>query len=215
MDKTNPIIERLGLTPEQLIGYPYAGLLAALLCAIVNPDFVKHIVDTLGTLLSTLVVLGTGVGIYAIYFKIIGEWFLYPLHHAIHRSTDNICKTINENYTSTTAYLGYLGVRIGKRRMAYEAIKSSFFNPPELRRRIQLSHGEVHVLYLTAIETFACALYIYFFNTPLPIKYFLILSGISLLGAIGFDIRQHSLETHLMKTKESELKEFLQKGCYL
>lgn len=208
MDTNSSLLKSLGVTSEQMIGYAYAGLLAALCYAIVDAQSIKALIEALGAFLSTLVFLGLGIGIYTFYFLVLGEFILYPLQHLIHLLIDKICKQTGKKHTSAISLIGFFGVPLGYRRSAYEAIKSSFFNIED-RKRIQLAHGELHVLYLTAVEFTVVAIYLRFFlgNTNPNI---VILAIIAYIGALIGDIRQHSLEAYKLNSYGQEkVKEFL------
>lgn len=214
MDEKTSLLQTLGVTPEQIIGYAYAGLLAAACFAIVDSQSIKSFIDSIGSLLSTLIFLGLGIGIYTFYFLVLGEFILYPFQHFLHRLMDKIRKKSGAQHTSTIAFIGYLGVPIGYRRAAYEAIKSDFYDVEE-RKRIQLAHGELHVLYLTAVELSVTALYLRFAlgNSNLQ---FIVMALIAYLGALIGDTRQHSLEAHKLKTYGQEkVKNFLLEIGYI
>lgn len=51
------IVSLLGVTPEQLIGYCYAGLIATLILAQIEPKFVKDTINTIHPLLTLIVTL--------------------------------------------------------------------------------------------------------------------------------------------------------------
>jgi len=213
MTTEDALIKRLSVTPEQLIGYAYGGLLAVLILAIIQPSFVQSLVSSLGGILATLVALGVGVGIYVLYFKVIGEFALYLIQHAVHRVFDWVRKTPPEKHTSCVAYLGYMGVGFGYRRAAYETIKASCYEI-ETCRRMQVSHGELHVLYLTAVETGIAAGYLWIAGrdyTP-----WLLTAGIAYIAALIADTRQHFLEAAMLRAQpEAKIRKFLTDGGFL
>jgi len=214
MDEKNSLLQTLGVTPEQIIGYAYAGLFAAACFAIVDSQSIKTFIDSLGALLSTLIFLGLGIGIYTFYFLVLGEFVLYPFQHFFHGLMDKIRNRTGARHTSTIAFIGYLGVPAGYRRAAYEAIKSNFYDVDE-RRRIQLAHGELHVLYLTAVELSITAIYLKFVLGNGNVQ-FAVMALIAYLGALVGDTRQHSLEAYKLKTYGQEkVKAFLSEIGYI
>lgn len=220
MEERESLIKTLGVTPENLLGYSYAGLLATLCIAIIRPQIVEDLRNSLGTLLSTLIVLGFGVGIYTFYFKILGELILYPFQHRLHAAWDRVRKLSGAKHSCDMAYLGYLGVRsLALQRAAYEDIKASFYEA-EARRRIHLEHGELHILYLTAVEFAAFSLYLWI-GDLWPTQrsqglFFSVTAIVSYLGALLADTRQHSRETQMLKAcGEPRIRDFLSAGGYI
>lgn len=212
MATEDAVIVRLGLTPEQLVGYSYAGLLSTFIATLLEPDAVSRIVMALGGVLSGLVALALGVGIYVLYFKILGEFVLYPLQHLVHLALDRLRGKVGSHVTSCVRYLGGLGVPVGQRRAAYEALKASFY-PEPLRRRIQLAHGELHVLYLTAVECSAAALYLQMSGRQAQI-WWVVAASVYFAALVG-DLRQHTLECHMLKSRrQPEVNKFLTDGGY-
>ncbi len=214
-DKTeHPLVKSFGVTPEKVVGYAYAGLLAAVCLGLARPDILEQVVEALGLLLSVAVAFAIGIGIYAFYFNVIGEFILYPFQHTLHFLLDLIWRKTGQNHTCDIAYLGYLGVPIGLRRQAYETLKSEFYEL-ERRRRIQLAHGEIHVLYLTFVELIVVGIYLVF-HQSIPHAPFLFASLIVYFGALIADIKQHSIEAHLLKAyNEKELRKFLIKRGFI
>lgn len=211
-EEENAIVSRLGVTPEQLIGYVYSGILAVFIVTQVEPAFIKKTIDTTTALLFTIIALIIGIGLYVFYFRIIGEFVLYPFQHLVHWFVDRLRGKTGREHTSCVRYFGALGVPVGFRRFAYEAIMA-LFHSDDVRRRIQLQHGELHVLYLTAVEGFAAAAYLFFQGRDFQI--WLVVGTVFFLGALLGDLRQHMLECTMIKAKgEQEVKKFLKDvGC--
>ncbi len=216
MATENEVLSKLGLTPEQIVGYVYAGMFIAFAVVAVDAPFVKEAVKSLGGLLSTMVVLSLGVGAFVFYRRIIGEFVLYHAHHAVHRTLDLVLGRKGHALTSCTAYLAFKGVPLGSRRAAYTAIREVFFDK-HARRRLDLAHGEIHVLYLTAIGCFAVTLYLLFDHAGgLTNNAWPSVGALSYLGALWADIQQHSVETQMLKVlDEAKLRSFLEGGGYL
>ena len=216
MSNSNPITEfgRYGLTPEHLLGYTYAGLLTLLYCVILFPAEIKGLIDTLGGLISVFMVVGLGIGVFVFYFRIIGDFFIYPFQHIVHFLIDRIRNVEGSNSTSIIWYLGNFGVPLGMRRAAYQTCKAEFISK-DVRLNVFLSHGELHVLYLTSIETFI--VWFYYLKSQLVNNYLLLVIGIiCFLGAILGDTYQHILETRLLKAAgRTRLKNFLIKHGFV
>lgn len=214
MDTENELLSRLGVTPEQVVGYFYAGLFSAVVCSLVAPAATKATVDNLGPVLATLAAFALGVGIYVLYRRLIGELLLYPIYHAVHGLIDALFRRPPERRTSTTNYLGGLGVPLGCRRIAYTTIREVLFDT-ETQRRLDLAHGEIHVLYLTAIECWLAALYLRFEAQPVAGAW-IITALLAFLAALFSDTRQHSLEVQLLRNFGAErLRTFLEESGYL
>src|SRR5436309_568231 len=215
MANEEDLLAKIGVTSEELVGYLYGGLFVAICAALVDNARVKSIVEALGDFVSAIAVLGLGVGVYVLYRRIIGEMVLYHVHHMCHRVVDFVAGREKENLTSSTAFLGYLAVPLGRRRAAYSAVRETFFDT-NTKRRIDLAHGELHVLYITAVGSVAAYLYLRL-STPGRISLaWLVISIVSYLGALVGDIKEHSFETHVLKMIErTRLEKFLLDGGYL
>lgn len=201
-------VKYFGVTSEQFIGYFYSGLLASLIFALLEPSKVKTVVDSLGNILSIFIALGIGIGLYTIYFQIVGEFFLFQLQRLIHHVFDRLLGNRNENQTSSTGYLGYLGVPFIMRRKAYESIKNDFDGDP-VKLNLHLSHGEIHVLYITSIFLLAASFYSYTVGYENSVKW-LSFGLIFLFGGLISDTKQHIKETHIFKSIGREkIRQFL------
>jgi len=215
MASEDTIIARLGVTPEQFVGYAYAGLLLVLIAAVVEPTAVKEIVGTLGGFLSAIVGLALGIGVYTLYFRILGEFLLYPVHHLAHLALDRMRGKSGLQHSSCVAYLGALGVQVGQRRAAYQAVKAAFF-PQSDRRRIQLLHGELHVLYLTAVETAAAAIYLLTKDRSSNVKAWFAFSAVCYIAGLLGDLHQHTLECYMLKAHpQRNVLSFLAEAGYV
>jgi len=141
------LLDRLAITAEQAFGYAYSGFLPLFLAYLIEPEALKKFIENVGSTLVIVIGLTLGMVIYVLYFKVFGELILYPLQHIIHSLSDKIRGKNGCDVTSTVYYLEHLGVPMGYRRSAYQLIKAEFFKE-DLRRRIHLEHGELHVLYI-------------------------------------------------------------------
>lgn len=197
-----------GVTPEQLIGYFYSGFLATLIFALLEPERTKSLIESLGSILSILIALGIGIGLYTIYFQIIGEFLLFQIQRFFHYLVDCLIGNKHDNQTSTTGYLGYLGVPFFLRRRAYETLKNEFEENP-IKPNIHLLHGELHVIYITSTFLISASIYSYAKEYENALNW-LVIGVIFLIGALISDTKQHMKETFLFKTfGEEKLKEFL------
>jgi len=214
MATEDTIVVRLGVTPEQLIGYAYSGFLAFVIGTIIDRSFAAQLVEALGGFLTAVVALTLGVGIYVFYFRLLGEFVLYPFQHLVHSCLDWVRGRTAQHPTSCIGYLGAFGVPIGLRRAAYEATKALYYKDLRVRRRIQLAHGEIHVLYLTAVETVAAAIYVYLHDGHAG--YWIAFAAAFYLAALIADVHQHSLECGMLKSPiYGDLGEFLDRSGFL
>jgi hypothetical protein len=215
MGTGDELYTKLGLNPERVAGYVYSGLFTSVVAAFLAPNAVRGLVDSLGGVLSTLAALALGIAVYVFYRQLIGEYFLYPLHHLLHGFLDSAFRRSGERLTSSTAFLAYLGVPFGHRRDAYTTIREIYLQEMT-RTRLDLAHGELHVLYITAcgcLVVVLCGL----LSPGRDVGLVWIIGGIvSYLAALVGDIHQHSLETQMLKRIDrAELLEFLFKAGYV
>jgi len=99
MGTGDELYTKLGLNPERVAGYVYSGLFTSVVAAFLAPDAVKGLVDSLGGVLSTLAALALGIAVYVLYRQLIGEYFLYPLHHLLHGFLDSAFRRSGERLT--------------------------------------------------------------------------------------------------------------------
>lgn len=198
---------------ERIIGYIYAGLLPLLILTIEEKSIVKGCVDTTGAVLLTLICIGLGVGVFSIYFKIVGELFLYPLQHIFHILFDFIVRRSGDKRSSTVGLLVHFGVPILRARDAYQTIKDEYFQDFE-KIEIQISHGELHVVYLTSLITFLTYIILEYFRGNASSIY-LYLSIISLLAGIISDSRQHSKESSRIRAHKRNIIVFLKEKGFI
>jgi hypothetical protein len=212
---TDAIFKRLGVTPEQLVGYYYAGVFVALAATSIDHDRVKSLVDALGSVLAAMVVFGIGIGTYVLHRRVVGELLLYPLIHLVHSFVDRLVGHTEARATSCTGYLRYLGVTLGNRRSAYNAIRSAFLDETT-RRQLDLAHGELHVLFLTAIVSGVTAGIKSLSQRPVWSRAWVAVAVFCFIAGVVADIRQHSLETSLLRLQgESNVKHFLARGGFI
>lgn len=206
-------VRDFGANTERLIGYFYSGLSAVLVIAILEPQKIRSLIETLGTPISIITAVALGIGMYSIYFHIVGELFLFQMQRFFHYLSDLFRGFRGNRQTSTTGYIGFLGVPFLLRRRAYESLKNEFINE-ELKSEIYLAHGELSVLYISA--TYSIAAMLYSISSGLEYFFWLYAGSVFLTGAIIVDISQHSKESQIFKLRsESDLKEFLSKKGFL
>ncbi|WP_286922883.1 hypothetical protein [Flavobacterium sp. UBA4197] len=201
------IVRDFGANIERLIGYFYSGLSAVLVIAILKPKEIKDIIETLGSPIAVVTSLALGIGLYSLYFHIIGELFFFQLQRFYHYVTDLVHGYKNQHQRSNTGYVGYLGVTFSKRRQAYECLKNELIND-DIKTEIHLKHGELSIIYISA--TYCFMAYGYCIMTENYCAFWLYIGLILLIGAIITDTAQHSKENYIFKqTSEDELKKFL------
>lgn len=199
---------------ERLLGYSYSGILLLFIVAIIEPIIITPIINSLGVVLVILMVFALGATIYVIHRYVLGEIFLYPFLHLAHLVWDRIWGRSGLYSTSTTSYLGALGVRLGERRAAYNVVREQFFHH-YLRDRLDIAHGEVHMLWITVDELLVASAYLIVID-----RHAIVLLSISLIIAVCAtiaDIRQHQFESHFLKHAEhrGKLRPFLEEIGYL
>jgi hypothetical protein len=193
---------------ERFIGYCYSGFLPVCIAALENPDFVKKTVEATGGLLTAIICVVLGIGIYTIYFRVLGNFFIFPLQHVIHYLIDLILRRSPEARTSSVGLIIGYGVPKKCARIAYHKVRDKFFTG-RYQIEIQLSHGELHVLYITAVITLGSYIILNSHGlSPTPI--YMYASASCFIAALIGDTHQHAVEAALVKAKQSEVKEFLQ-----
>lgn len=205
---------KLGLSLGRLIRYAYSGFLFCLLAAHVEPEKTRQTVEALGPVLSPIVALLVGVGIWVFYREFIGELILYPIRHLIHTTCGHVRNRWRSKrgkapipLGSFTHYFGTLKVTLGSRRWVYRTLRSSDILPETDRKKLELVHSEFHVLYITAVEFAGAALW----QGALG-RYPWFLASIALITLIVvfyIDIRQDAFETHVFRTLDDKIRPWL------
>lgn len=193
---------------ERFIGYIYAGVLPLIILVIENSDVVGSFVSAIGGLLSVIIIIACGIGIYTVYFRVVGELLLFPFQHLFHYLLDAAMLKDKENRTSTIGLLVGYGVPILRAREAYESIKDMYFSRHE-RTIMHIDHGELHILYITA--TITMGFYVisaeYMGNSASP--HYLWVATVSYFSALIGDTRQHSKESAVIRKQKDEVTKFL------
>ena len=198
-NKKDNVFRTFGATPEQIIGYVYTGLLSLLCLALSDSALVKQLKDSMGTLLLAVFVVTVGLAGYTVYFKIFGELILFPLQYLLHHALDFLRGRRGERHTATLSFIHYLGVPWPYCHAAYQEIKNEFY-PGVTGPRIQLAHGELNVLYLTAIVLFAFGVRgLLVADAAWP---FLAVGLAFLICAFTADTIQQSLETQMIRSSD-------------
>lgn len=204
-------IRSISAFSERIMGYFYSGLLPLLVLSIEAPLFLKNIINSCGPLLTMVFSFGIGIGVYSIYFRIIGELIIFPFQHLIHFFFDSF-RNINNSGSTIRILISY-GVPIMKCRMAYQALKENFF-VDDLHKELQISHGEIGVLYITSVIMFFSYFIILYINGFASFAYLYLSIGMFVPGLIS-DTIQHSKEAHLLKVYEENVIEFLRYYSYI
>src|SRR4051794_22976070 len=123
--KSDNFVGFLGVTPEQGVGYVYSGTLSLVCFALIDPNQVKAVQQTLGSLLLAGTVATLGVGIYTFYFRVLGELVLFPFQYWLHHRLDRARHRAGESQTATVSFLNWLGVPLAKGHFAYQEIKAT------------------------------------------------------------------------------------------
>lgn len=211
------MIERFPLS--RLLRYGYGGFLLVGILSLIEPKIVKSSIAAAGSVVAPLVIFFVGVCIFVIYRYVLGEFILYQLMHAIHKILDRYMYG-KRKVSSPTGYLQSLGIGRWQKRTAYTEIRRELFEKDE-QERLDLAHSEIHVLYITAIEFFAAATYLYLSTNgssrPFLMAFFLVGAVLTLIAAIITDIQQHRIEYRLLRygIKFDELAGFLRKRGYM
>lgn len=202
---------------SSLIRYGYSGFLATGILLLVHAEVVGAAVEAAGPVLSPLLVLAGGASIYVLYRYIIGEFLLYPVMHGLELLAHRLLKSLVD---TPVRYLARdLHVPFGLRRAAYTAIRREFL-PEVTRKRMDLAHSELHILYITAVEL--AAFWVYLEWGPKEMQDIvnptavLLLSALVYVAAMLADMREHMYELSVIKqvSSTSDLMDFLSNRGY-
>jgi hypothetical protein len=194
----------------QLIRYGYSGLLLFLLSALVDAAQTKQIVGSLGPVLSPLVALVLGVGVYVLYKELLGELVFYPVRHMLHTLMARLWYRMRHRswpptgaVGSVPSLLGGLGVRFGQRQWAYRSLRSTAFTSLAQNQLLDLLHSEIHLIYVSAVELAAAGLYQDSLQRP-PASWF---CGAAVLLALAFivDWRMDYHDAAYMRSRRNDL----------
>lgn len=200
MAEERGVISALGLTPEHIVGYVYSGALAVVCAAVVDAKALRSTQEALGVPFAIIAVATIGVVIYTFYFKILGEFVLFPLQYLVHHLIDLARRLRGERHTATISFLIALGVPRGRAHFAYQEIKAAEYEM-DVRQRTQLSHGEIHIFYLTSTIVGGAAGYS-LVKTDGKALWLAAVSLLFLVVAIMADTVQQSLETAIIRSMD-------------
>ncbi len=190
-------MQRLTLT--DVIKYGYGGALLTGLSAIVAPSEVETIIAALGAVATPIVILAIGACVYVMHRYVVGEFVIYPATHAIHWALNrSILRRARVRHV--TAFLSELGLPFGERRLAYTEIRRDLFKG-DTQRRIDLSHAEAHVLWLTFVLGLLATSWLYIYDeTRIGVRLaLLIFSLFAGFGGLVLDISLHQREGRLLE----------------
>lgn len=206
-------LESLAAAAERLIGYFYAGLFPVLILTIERPAFVKGFVESTGGIFATIICLALGIGIYTAYFRIVGELALFPILHSFHLIEERILSRVRgtSDPISTIGLLTKCGVPPIYGRTAYCLVRDRFFSHSE-KALLEVEHGELHVLYLTAVLSVVAYVLLWLHTGQTPSLLYILLAVVSYVAGLIADLRQHAKECLYLKFKQPELIEFLRKA---
>ncbi|MCK4873536.1 MAG: hypothetical protein KAS72_12495 [Phycisphaerales bacterium] len=188
---------RLGLS--RLIRYSYGGLLLAFLSALLEPAKTKGTIDALSAPVALAVAVGLGAAIYVLHRHVV-----IPLHHLL------LCGLFQLGFrdASPTAFLNNLGVKPGRRMLAYTLVRwSDFFHDKQAR---DIAHAENGLLILTAEGLFIASWYAWYAEIPDKWLPYFVLGLVFFIASYGPAIRNHSWECFVMKRRQEELVKRLQ-----
>ena len=182
-----------GLDVPDIVRFVYSGFLAVGLLQLtpIQADLNARL-NSLGDVVSVLLILSLGIVIWTLYHQVIGEILWFQVVHLIHKKIPWV------RNTSDMLLLEDCGVPFGKRRMAYQMFRSSYLSPAD-RQWVELSHAYNQLLGITWVEI---AFVLAYWRSG--VEDWLLLSTIGILCVLAdifVDIRQHAIERNLM-TKE-------------
>lgn len=187
-----------------LIRYFYSGCLAiGILQLTPLQEATLSILKDLGTFLATLLVFFSGVFIWTFYHQVIGEIFMFPFVHWLHRK--------RWPGTSDIALLRECGVPQGQTRLAYSMVRAMYF-PREAQDWVEINHAHNQLLDITWIEIMTLIVGFLIYKGVLIDAWgpLLAIAVVCFAASVYADIRQHSVERLLMLWKgKAELKKWL------
>ncbi|MEM1308782.1 MAG: hypothetical protein AAGF98_04645 [Cyanobacteria bacterium P01_H01_bin.153] len=216
MDKVVLSERALGIiaaSAERFLGYLYAGVLPFVIVTIEKTSTVKEFVDATGGILAGTICLVIGIGIYTIYYRILGELLIFPFQHILHILLDVVTTKDPGKRSSTIGLLVHYGVPLNRCRSAYDSLKGVLFEGRDASE-IQVSHGELHVLYLSSLITLAAFWGIQFFKGNASSLY-VVISIVSFISALIADTLQHSREALVFKANQAEVVSLLKERGFI
>lgn len=215
------LLDTMGVTAERLFGYVYAGVLTFMVAWVIQPAPVEKLAQSVGSLVSLVLLVAVGGVVFALYYRIIGGLLLFPITHKLHQMLDQVRgRNDAASVTSSIAFLRLVGVKDPE--AAYVEVKDSFVPQNEVGplvssvtgTRFHFAHCEINFFYLTAIVTFGSGVTVTFLDFE-PIMPWFAVAGFSYALAVVADIRVHTFETTQMRNAKVELESFLQTRHFL
>jgi hypothetical protein len=123
IELSDKVVQVIASAAERLIGYFYAGLLPVIILSIERGSVVKAFVEATGGVFALVCCFALGIGIYTIYFRIVGELVLYPIQHTFHMIYD---EKFASKRTSTIGLMCDSGVPLWRARGAYNFVRERF-----------------------------------------------------------------------------------------
>ncbi len=205
---SSKVYDLLALSIERIIGYTFSGILLLFLFVYNSENPELYIREIAGrTTLTIIACLVIGLGSYTIYFRLLGNFLLFPIQHLLHGLKDIVFNERGDNHTSTIFLLHHYGVNILRCRDAYEAVKDHIFSGDNAIS-VQLAHGELHVLYLMSVTAFL-QVYIDFLRfRTVGVAYYATAAFLYFCAVLG-DTAQHSKEAFRIKAHRASVINFL------
>ena len=206
-------IGALGTSAERLIGSTYAGFLSFAVLLLQYPAQVKSLTESAGSGLIAVTCIAVGLGIYSFYFKVLGEFVLFPFQHAVHMLADVLRSKRGERRTSPIGQLLHFGVPVFDVRSAYDRVRIRLYEGHD-STEVQIAHGEIHVLYITSVilaVAYASATYL----GKSPSELYIYIAAASLAASLISDTRQHSTEAKRFRRRIPDIRRYLVEEGYV
>jgi hypothetical protein len=201
-------VAAIASSAERYIGYIYASVLPVVILAIENGAQVKQVVESLGGVLTAIAAFVVGIGIYTVYTRVLGALLLFPMQHLLHYVADRfVFRKAPTERTCSIWLMHAWGVPLKHCRAAYHKARYQFFQGQD-QIEVQVSHGELHVLYLTGIWTATAFFFMQSKGLNPSSLYLYLCAAVSIAALIG-DTRQHAAEAAYFKARIVEVKAFL------
>jgi hypothetical protein len=160
--------DKLGFTLREFLRYGYAGLLLVLVAALLVPDITSKVMQTLGNVLSPLVVFALGAVIYSLHRALVNDYIIEPLVYWIHRPLEYFWgyRRILGGHNSARHYLEKtFGVSHRHSINALRIVRDdNIFANDKARDRIHVQNSEITLLFVTATIMGAAALLLKFID---------------------------------------------------
>jgi hypothetical protein len=193
-----------GITAENLLGYLYSGIIVLIVIEHFGRGFFNELKENLGLTVLLISAVTFGIIFYTFYYRIIGEFILFPIQYKVHNLLDILTNKKGDNLTSTTKYLRFLGVKRWKGQEAYQEIRFNLY-PKNKQYSTMLQHGELNLLYITFLIACCAVLLSIITRKTDSITLQIIITIILYLIALVGDTRQQIKETLLIKSLDKKL----------